>query len=529
MGTLADLVGGYQQGALFKEQMTSAGEKRQDRRRENEGRRRALEVEMGGQYTPELGSLYDPYEWNLGKMFRGLFGGDTRQQQRNETALGSRDLGTEISRMADGGPVEDEWNPPREALRSVGNVVGRGVRGAFPRLREEMAEAGTAIPAAVEGFGDASARDRGRMIRNAALETGSAVGEYAGAAAEDILAPAKPLAEGALGFLGFTGERQGSPAAASDEHAAAITAQAPTEESAPAGPPSAGGGAATPQSGPSPFVGPPEPEQAAAQLGNVDIMPDDMPSMGTQEWISYRQEMVPALMMQGASAQEAHEQVTALQHQGFLRYGQQAAMMLQAGNQEGAARALKAAYQYFPNGTDVKFGFQNGHLVSLGLDEATGEPKGKPQVITPEYLAAQLTNFQDPSKFLAWTNDWRDDSFREREYQEVTRPAAESSAQYRDRAGQAAMLNAGAAYQRAANAGTTGGRDQTDFDRAFDDFKEATAMIGLDSEDDADLLNSVMSQIYTRVDWQPAEVIEFVKRAHSEGRIQDIMEQLGLR
>jgi phage I-like protein len=237
-------------------------------------------------------------------------------------------------------------------------------------------------------------------------------------------------------------------------------------------------------------------------------------------------------MMQGMKPAEAHAEVTRMQQQGFVDYAQQALMHLQGGNPNAAATALRAAYQYFPNGTDVQLGVQQGKdgqpvIVGQGRDEETGEPKGQPMIINGERLAVMIENFSNPDAFRTWTKDWRDEQFNRQKYEEVEKPEAESNARYRDRAGRAALVNAEADRIRAGASGA-GGRRQVDLDRANAAFTDAVELMGYTDEAGADQIMSLMSQIYARSSWQYPEVIDFVRKAKREGRLPEVMEALGL-
>jgi hypothetical protein len=573
-----DIVGNLAKGAALREGIQRFGEERQDRQLRKEGQRRALEAEMGGPLSADLSKLYDPYEFKLGQMFQGLFDGTARRERRQERALASQGYATAqgamaggIDRMqqaqaqsalggpdrfqtyADGGEVEDEeFSPVREYAHAAGQRALDMVRPSnmVPNYLRESARTGDRVSNAVEGFGDASARQRGAMIRNAAVEGATGAYRQVGGFLQDVIRPLEPIYEGAMGALGFTGKVQAEEAeegdepaaapAATPEQAAAAQEQAPAEKPVPTESPSTGAGAATSRTAlpNQQFVGTPDPEQAAARLGNVEIMPEDMPNMSTRDWVAYRAEVVPALMMQGLSAADAHKQVSSMQHEGFTRYAQQAAMMLQAGNQKGAARALRAAYQYFPNGSDVKFGFQNGHLVGVGLNEETGEPMGKPQVISPEYLAAMVTNFQDPSKFLAWTKDWRDEAFRERTYNEVTRPTAQHTMDYQsgmlDVARQNAAANelsAAASFRNAQARGAQGGATQEDYDRASGMFREQVFARGVDDQRVADSLANIMAQIRVKDTWERLpndRIVDDIMNAYEANTLPAVLQSLGI-
>jgi len=283
-------------------------------------------------------------------------------------------------------------------------------------------------------------------------------------------------------------------------------------------------------------------QQAAAQaappghidFSKVDFEAGDIPNMPVTEWVDYRARMVRGLMAQGMKPTEAHAQVTQLQQQGFVDYAQQALMHLQGGNANAAATALRAAYQYFPNGTDVQLGVQAGKdgqpvIVGVGRDEVTGEPKGNPMVLNSERLAMMIENFSNPDAFRTWTKDWRDEQFNRQKYEEVEKPEAESNAQYRDRAGRAALINAGAnVIDAQRQAAASGGRRQVDLDRANSAFQDAVELLGYESEEEADQLMALMAQIYARAEWQYPEVIDFVRKAKRQGRLPELMQRFGL-
>lgn len=545
-----DIAGNLAKGWALRESMSRAGEDRQDRNRNRYGQREALRIESGGTLTPEVNSFYDPYEFKLGEMFKGVFSGERRRERRDARALESSGMPTanqamrydyDRMQMADGGRVGvgrldelerqqrriEQSNAPKPQAKPMGRarrLANRAGRAAAP-----IALGATALDVAqtpTEQY-----RERFSMETDEPSFWGD-VGVRALGAASDL---------GNAMTLGYAGrhyrdlqpnEEPKAAARGRPDVALALDENAPTEETTPTvTSPDGGGGAATPQSG-APFAGPPEPDQAAARLGNIDAMPDDMPAMGTRDWIAYREEMVPALMMQGMSASEAHQEVSAMQHQGFVRYGQQAAMMLGAGNVQGAARALKAAYQYFPNGADVKFGFQGDNLVAYATDEETGETSGTPQVITPEYLGSMMTNFQSPERFLAWTKDWRDEAFTRREYEEVTRPNAQNLMDYRNRSLDIAGQNAASNWLEAMTDMGGGGMTDSSLRAGDEAFRERVEMLGLEDEAAADELARVMSAIRRQIPVQRItdnEIINDVMGAYAAGNLDEIKARLGIR
>lgn len=272
----------------------------------------------------------------------------------------------------------------------------------------------------------------------------------------------------------------------------------------------------------------------AVDFSKVDFNSGDIPNMPVKDWVDYRARMVRNLMAQGMKPADAHAQVSKIQQQGFIDYAQQALMHLQSGNANAAATALRAAYQYFPNGTDVQLGAQQGKdgqpvLVGMGRDEETGKPKGSPMILNAERLSTMIENFSNPEAFRAWTKDWRDEQFNRQKYEEVEKPQAQNTARYQNRMAGAAELNARANMADArARGNASGARKQVDLDRANAAFTDAVEMLGLTDQDQSDRLMSVMSQIYQQSSWQYPQVIEFVRKAQKEGRLDEVMQALGL-
>lgn len=168
------------------------------------------------------------------------------------------------------------------------------------------------------------------------------------------------------------------------------------------GPPSGGGSA----------LGTPAAASTPAQ--NIDwskVNQLDVPTMSTQDWQAFREERVRSYVDNGMVPADAEDkvdqQVIATQQRGMANYGRQAAALLQGGDLKGAAAALRAAYQYFPTTTDIKFGIQNGHLIGVTTDEDTGETVGEPWVVTPERVNNMLTYFANPAAFAEHAQDRR--------------------------------------------------------------------------------------------------------------------------
>jgi hypothetical protein len=193
-----------------------------------------------------------------------------------------------------------------------------------------------------------------------------------------------------------------------------------------------------------------------------------------------------------------------MQMEGFEANATQAFQLLQAGDWKRASLALTAAYQYFPNGADIKFGMAKDKqgqpaLVAMGTDEKTGEPTGDPMLINQERLAMMVEHMSDPSVFRQWTKDWRNEEFERQIFEEYTKPIGEANAE-------TARINAranearAAASQRAAISG--GGLKPSDIRSASSDFRERLGMLSLDpeTESQADYLAGIMSQVYVLSD-----------------------------
>ena len=233
-----------------------------------------------------------------------------------------------------------------------------------------------------------------------------------------------------------------------------------------------------------------------------DIQLHEIPEMSVNDWMNYRSEAVIGLMEQGMTGQQAHESVNLEQQQGTLNYLAQAQQALAVGDRRSASLALYAAYQHFPNGTSLKFGTASGRdgeqvLLATGIDQESGDPIGQPTAITQESLAALRANIEDPTNFLAWTKDWRDEQFQRKIYEEVEKPAAESRAQYETDIGEARGVEAAAEYAYRTRRGA-GGRTQADEDKANAYFDKKMETLAFDNPQDARALASVMSQLYVQ-------------------------------
>lgn len=272
------------------------------------------------------------------------------------------------------------------------------------------------------------------------------------------------------------------------------------------------------------------------QLADAPITdPGEMPSMNTEEWVAYRAASVESMLMQGMSLPEAHDAITSMQQKGFLNYGTQALQFLAAGDPARASMALKAAYQYFPNGVDVKFGITKDKagqpaLVAMGTDEQTGEATGAPMLVTGERLAVMMENMTNPDAFRTWTKDWREFEQDLRKYYEMEKPQAESENIYRDRMGRAAVNRSEADLLGAMSAGS-GGFKRTDLDRNSKEFRTALGEMGLLEgipRPDQTYLTRIMSALVLYHGLEQNEVIDEVMAAYDSQAIPQLLDRYGL-
>jgi len=269
----------------------------------------------------------------------------------------------------------------------------------------------------------------------------------------------------------------------------------------------------------------------------VDVMPEDIPSHSVKDWEEERKFYAAQAIANGRDPLDAMKEVDASQMRGFNQHGQQAFQLLRQGNAPAAARALKAAYQYFPNGVDVKFGISKGTdgqpvLIGMGVDEESGEPiqEGKPMVITAESLATQLENMSNPAAFRTWTKDWRDAEQEIREYEEVTKPEAQSQADLRAAQGQYYSDRGVAAILDAEATAAGGGMKRTDRDRVFDRFMSSQELAQLDDPAKAEDLADIMSRVFLQYPDEPyPSIIKYVMAAERAGTLDEELGKLGIK
>lgn len=294
----------------------------------------------------------------------------------------------------------------RDIARSAGNVFDDTIAGAEGgRKLMDVADA--------ELLNARGAREVGTATRNTGAAALTSAAETTGGLLKDVFVD-NPITQGVAGFLGFDGQggqQEGIPATdvPSTPEGDAIGASVDN----PATPPEAVADKAIEEG-----------SQAAIEnfdyklLVDQGVRPEELPSMSTSDWSGYRERMTMGAIMQGQNPAEAHQMVdqriTQSQMTGFQREGQKAMMYLQTGQNREAAMALRQAYQYFPNGTTVKFGTMTDPktgqpaIMTMGVDEETGEPTGSPMLITTERLTTMMENMSNPAAFRSWTKDGRD-------------------------------------------------------------------------------------------------------------------------
>lgn len=257
----------------------------------------------------------------------------------------------------------------------------------------------------------------------------------------------------------------------------------------------------------------------AIDMADLDMDASELPDIKMEDWKRYRAQALRTARLKGLpqaqALDEADKMVTGMQIRGFTNYASQAQALLQVGNMKGATRALRAAYQYFPDGNDVKIGMHKGKLVAVGIDEATGEPfEGGTRVVTPEFLAGAVQNFANPQNFLSWTQDWRKEAREERNYQEVTKPLAQAQGQALRTNAEANVARSEAAALRASLTQRGGGLKPADMRGSEAVYRQRLEMMGVTDPAQADSLAAVMSQIKQANPQVPDNMIaDFVMKA----------------
>jgi hypothetical protein len=265
----------------------------------------------------------------------------------------------------------------------------------------------------------------------------------------------------------------------------------------------------------------PEQDWDFSQLAADGMTSDEIPHVGVNDWKQYRKNHVLAALKRGQSVADANAEVDQVQHQGFLRNFRQASYLAMVGDTEGAALAARAAYQYFPNGSDLRFQSAQGpdgnsYVVGMGYDEESEEMVGTPQVMTPDYINAMLANFEDPKAFNTWKKD-QDEAYRlERQYTEIDKPTAQADLDLKG--AQTDYYRSGAQKNRADAAGESGATGPTEANKlsAHEKFRDSVDALSIEDEALADQLVSVMGRIYANGGGDVGTIINEIKKLSRE-------------
>lgn len=376
-----------------------------------------------------------------------------------------------------------------------------------------------------------TAADKGRAIRNKGGHRLESNIRYVGALGDDLLGPVDEyvadVGRGIGGFFGFgtTPDDTSQPTQATPvpDTSSAQSNEPSDTEARPARPATTSKVAIAiddvPTSVPKPTQSQtqailPSPKQFDwSEVQQVD--PAGIPSMPTRDWQEYRKRYVATAGLRGLTPAQAHEQISAIQHQGFRNHAAQAMQLLQANEWQRAAMALRAAYQYFPNGVDVQFGMvrdSSGQpaLVGMGRSEDTGQRVGQPILITPERLSVMIDNFSDPSAFRAWTKDWRDEAFARQRHDDARRINA-----YR---AETDRMNLANRLRASVTDNGSGGLNDNDIRTVAKEFRDELDLMSLDPKQAANArkLAAIMAGLYVSSDamLDPNRVIDLVMSAY---------------
>ena len=564
---LAALVGGFQESREFVSQ-----QKRDKQIRELFGRENVrLENQEGAaerMYPDEFSRYQEPQSWL--QKFVGSFGRGQSQTppmqalqtppdpgyaERTQEQPGMEGLpnqrfehGGSVRQMRkkykhggkaleeDDRPANGEWLEGTDLSRSTGEYfkgtakAARGADALFEAAHKKVSEA----------KGPAETGKALREVGTAYLTGGL---ETIGAVAKDLTwnNPAiGGVAKGALGFVEGAIEGSGYGQGRDDVGAAVQgipTEQPPEEAAAGVATQPTGGGAAGGAGGGQPQQAVPTTEgQDEREIDFTtearEVMPEDLPAHSSKDWEDERKYWAAYAITQGQDPFAAMEKVDAQQTNGFARYSMQATALIDAGDLEGATRALYAAYQYFPNGKDVKFGVQTGKdgnrvIVAMGKEEESGKSSGPPQILDQNSISRMVENMKKPGALRAWTTDWQ-----------ATEQKLWEQGFERDKLKETGRHNRameGAYEARTAAVGAGGGMKQSDYDRAFKEFIEDRSLQNLAEPEMAKDLADMMARLYQKTgggrsgDAYPS-IIKAVMAAYDAGpeALDEMREEYGL-
>lgn len=507
--------------------------------------------------APQRTQLQDPALIRFGKWLgsRMGFGQQTEEQGAIEGAsfaspeiqpAGRQQSGATtygIPGYAHGGRVVSDEDRKRYA-GMADEAVGKGGGGGLGRfLTEDMPRHAGAVfddtrRSALEGDkdvqesydalrGSESAREAGGAFTDWAKASARTAGATAIGVAKDVFVD-NPIGQFAAGALGFDGQESAIPETTDAGQGKATGDKGAAIKSAIDVPDKSDEQIAQQAMS--------EGQQAAIEnfdyqlLADQGVSPDELPSMTTRDWSDYRTAIFRREIAQGRTAKEAAQATDYLtvdsQMRGMMRELDKAVMYLGTGQNQAAAMAVRQGFQYFPNGIDVKFGTTTDPttgqpaIIAIGRDEETGEPTGKPMLITTERLSTMRENFSKPEAFRAWTKDGHDLQL------EVNK--LESLDDYRQ-----GSLDISAYRAETSRAGALSGKTglkPSDRDRRDDIYRERLEMLGLDDERTADSLARAMSIYEQATGTDTTGAVEAVMEAYSTGDfqgVQDLLDSLG--
>ncbi len=389
-------------------------------------------------------------------------------------------------KYADGGKVEEDtlWDDIK--------------RNTFPETRRRYNEwdEGSRRETSKAIFDAEGAEAKGAAIRDRVVESGKGLATIASGVLEDTgaLPVGRAVEEGigatyrgVKGFLGLGGDEEAAIKALPTDPTPEQDAKA-IEPEAPVGPPA-------PTAAPAAAPAPAEAERDIDFTTEArQTMPEDQPAHTSKDWEDERNYWAASAIMKGEDPFAAMEKVDKQQLDGFSRYAMQATALMNGGDMEGATRALYAAYQYFPNGKDVRFGIQKGkdgnrQIIAMGSDEGEdGKSSGPPQMMNANTISRMVENMKKPGALRAWTTDWQateaklwEQGFKKDQLKEKGRHNR-------------AMEGIGEA--RVAAAGRSGKVKQTELDRANAAFAESVEYLKFEDPRMAAFMANTMSKIY---------------------------------
>ena len=420
--------------------------------------------------------------------------------------------------------------------------LGRSAAGYFDDTYAEATDTEAFDAATERAAGATNARERGAAARQQLAGAGGQMARTVGGLAKDAFVD-NPLTQGLLGFVGFEGTRDNRQAdpntppkvmsgKGDTPKAQAIAAAVGDEE------PTANVAKKAVDAAIEMTPGHPDnPDQAFdwSEVAASGVTPEDIPAAPVADWANYRKQRAQAAAMRGEDPAAVQDSITSMQMNGFTANATQAAFLLKQGDARGAALAMRMAYQYFPNGSDVRFGIAEGSngpvLVGMGVDEETGESvgKGEPMLLTPDTIAMFTEQAQNPDAWRAWTKDWHEMAMEDRKYNEITKPK-EEQAMRTDRAREEALY-AGAEKDRAyvrSGGGGSGGPKQSDFRASLSEMSER--LFGSVEQEDliameaiAERIRQVVPDAYQLGD---AQIVDLVLKAYETDDFSEIQELL---